>query len=190
MKSSIRKSVSKIIKRISNDDKKTKSNNIMQQLIHDSWFIDAESIGLFVSMKKKSEVDTRNIIQHILKLGKRCYLPRIDNSNSGHMMLLQIKNYNDFETNKYGILEPPIGTNNIIDAIDSHDLDILVVPGLAFDMNMNRLGRGGGFYDRYIQKLEDCNMKTKIIGICFEEQILDCVPMDIHDKQIDKLIWS
>jgi len=81
--------------------------------------------------------------------------------------------------NKYGIIEP------VGDPWQDYDkIDLVLVPALAYDHNGHRLGRGKGYYDRFLKKL---NAYT--IGIAFEEQILDYIPYDDNDVKIDEVIF-
>ena len=81
--------------------------------------------------------------------------------------------------NKYGIPEPEI-TNRVYP-------DILFVPLVAFDKKLNRLGYGGGFYDRYIQKISKIKKVVKV-GLAFSFQKLKNIPVNKHDKQLDIII--
>ena len=81
--------------------------------------------------------------------------------------------------NKYGIPEPK-GTNRVYP-------DILFVPLVAFDKELNRLGYGGGFYDRYIQKISRIKKIVKV-GLAFSFQKLKTIPINKHDKRLDIII--
>lgn len=71
------------------------------------------------------------------------------------------------------------------DPIDPNTLDLVLVPGLAFDLAGRRLGRGGGFYDRFLAELPAA---TTLVGVCFEAQLVDRVPTDPHDARVRMLI--
>ena len=83
--------------------------------------------------------------------------------------------------NKYGIPEPE--TKNIVYP------DIILVPLVAFDKNLNRLGYGGGYYDRLIKKLSKKKKITKI-GLAFSFQKIDKVPINIYDQKLDYIITN
>ncbi len=64
-------------------------------------------------------------------------------------------------------------------------IDILLVPGVAFDESCRRLGQGGGFYDRYLPQLKD---DCIVVGVAFDEQICDCIPTGPHDRKVDYVV--
>ena len=85
----------------------------------------------------------------------------------------------DLVIGKFGIQEPPPEAEEI----SSSDIDITLVPGLAFDEACNRLGRGRGFYDRWLPQIS--GIKT---GIGFDHQLIDAVPTENHDHQLDMVV--
>ena len=107
---------------------------------------------------------------------KQIILPAI----SGEDMIL--KKYSETKhliTGKLGISEPAI------DGDYDGKIDLVIVPGIAFDKSKNRLGRGKGFYDRYFNHNE-----VYKIGICFNFQLLKTIPATLHDVKMDKIITS
>lgn len=105
---------------------------------------------------------------------KKVYLPRVSGDDI-EVVPLGTKFSTD---NRYGIQEP-IGTP----LSDPTLLDLIIVPGVAFDHNCNRLGRGKGYYDRFLNTLQ-----VPTIGICFHEQIVPQIPCEVHDKAMDFVI--
>ena len=89
--------------------------------------------------------------------------------------------YKDTEKNKYGILEP----NDHAREISIHELDALIVPGLAFTLDGKRLGYGGGYYDKLLS-MKDLNAYT--IGFCFSFQIIKDLPTETHDMRVNIVI--
>ena len=79
----------------------------------------------------------------------------------------------------FGIKEPDSDSEKI----EIHDIDLFIVPGIAFDGNRNRLGRGKGFYDRILQ-----NVKAPILGVCFDFQLFDNIPVNQQDMKMTKII--
>ena len=88
----------------------------------------------------------------------------------------------DITIGAYGIREPKQNPNN---KLSIKDIDIVIVPAVAYDKNCYRLGYGGGFYDRFIKKLKD---DAITIGIAFDLQVLNSIPKENHDAQLNYII--
>ena len=82
----------------------------------------------------------------------------------------------------YGVRQPSARTG-----VSLSKLDVVVVPGVAFDRRGNRLGRGKGYYDRFLKKLPK---KTHRIGLAFDFQILPAMPVSRHDLGVDKVLFA
>jgi 5-formyltetrahydrofolate cyclo-ligase len=85
------------------------------------------------------------------------------------------------EESFFGILEPKTGK-----LVDPAEIDFAIIPGVAFDKKGNRLGRGKGFYDRTLHKLT----RAIKVGIAYEFQLIDSVPVSEHDIPVDKVIFN
>ena len=123
------------------------------------------------------EIDDLEILNYFFKRGSTISLPKIKKKS-------QMEFYKWFKNdpliiNKYGIPEPET-TNRVYP-------DILFVPLVAFDKDLNRLGYGGGFYDRYIQKTSNIKKIVKV-GLAFSFQKLKTIPTNKHDKKLDIII--
>lgn len=155
-------------------DKETKSHTIFNKIINLPEYKNAQNIALYSNFS--SEVDTRELIIYSLQQEKHIYLPKITTEHN--MNFYRIKSLKELNSlNKYGILEP---SSNY----PMKNIDLIIIPGICFDINKNRLGFGAGYYDNFLKK----HQKITKIGICFDEQILydnlinasiDDMPMDI-----------
>lgn len=157
-------------------NKKEKSKIIMSKVINDNDYINASVIALYKSLK--NEVDTSELIKYSLEIGKIVVLPRvIENS----LLFYKITNDEIFIKSSFGILEPLDNINNLI---NNKIIDLVIMPGICFDLDKNRLGFGKGFYDRLLSN------GIKNIAICFEEQVLikRNVPNDCYDIKVKKII--
>jgi 5-formyltetrahydrofolate cyclo-ligase len=108
-------------------------------------------------------------------LEKKLLFPKIDGSA---LLFYHVKSRCELLAGPFGVLEP----SAVSPAADSNE-GLILVPGLAFDRRGMRLGRGGGFYDRLLESFSG----TKV-GICFEEQLLEGVPVEPHDMAVDYLV--
>ena len=123
------------------------------------------------------EIDDLEILNYFFKKGSMISLPKIQNKNQ--MEFFKWHKNDALLINKYGIPEPC--TSNKVYP------DILFVPLVAFDKELNRLGYGGGFYDRYIQKISRIKKIVKV-GLAFSFQKLKTIPVNKHDKKLDIII--
>ena len=130
------------------------------------------------------EVDTKRIIQRALNENKLVGLPRIAN---GTINFYKIKNLSEnLVKNSYGIKEP-VKDSEIIrfeDDINNNSC-LCIVPGIAFDLTKNRLGRGGGFYDKFLSL-----NKFYKVGICHDLQLVKNLPVGSLDIKLDSLITN
>ena len=123
------------------------------------------------------EVDTRQLLDDLVAEGKTVLLPKvIDDEN------MEIRRYTGRQDLEEGILHlmEPIGEP----FTDYEDIDIVVVPGLAFDAEGHRLGRGRGYYDRFLHRKNH----PFCVGICFDFQKVAEVPVDEYDIPVDEVI--
>ena len=154
------------------------SGAITEKFLGSPEYLTAGTILMFYPFR--SEADISPAISRALKDGKKIVLPKIEQNR---LQLYYINNTsNDLAVGYMGILEP--SERHCIKA-SPKDIDLAVIPGVCFDKNMNRMGYGGGFYDRLIPSLPENVLK---IAMCFDFQVLDSIPADIHDKKIDKII--
>lgn len=158
-----------ISKQLSSEEKRTKSEVICTTLRTLPEFQDAKTIGFYVSTP--DEVHTHDIIKEVLhKKEKRIAVPLYSAK-----MLSELSHWSDLAMGAFGILEPR--------TVSAIDVDLVIVPGVAFDIQGNRLGRGKGFYDKLLQ-----HFQGHVIGLAFEQQIVKEIPTENHDIKIQKLI--
>lgn len=132
------------------------------------------------------EVDLSTLHHELIRRG-RLALPRLDWENRAMEAVRlprapALDETSALEVRRHGVPEPAIG-----EAVAPGSLCAILVPGLAFDRRGGRLGRGGGFYDRYLERLGSARAPT-LIGVCFEAQVTDRVPMESHDRTVDLVV--
>lgn len=123
------------------------------------------------------EVPTLPLLNRLTTEGKTVLLPRVVSDTD--MELRRYTGPNDLEPGAFGIMEP---TGELFTDYDL--IDVAVVPGMAFDREGHRLGRGKGYYDRFLAQLPHIYK----IGICFPFQLVDKVPADAHDMLMDEVV--
>ena len=164
-------------KNISQEDRDKKSKIIIDKLMSTLEYKNATTIMAFASFG--TEVDTHDFIKKSLANGKRIILP-ISIKEDRSLFLQEISNFDELKPSTYGILEPEKKIN-----FDKNKIDLVVVPGVAFDHRGYRMGYGGGYYDRFLSSL---NNKTKIVAINFEELYVYRVIISKYDMKVPVLI--
>lgn len=136
----------------------------------------ANTVMLYYSLP--DEVDTHTLVDSLLMSGKHILLPRV--TGEGTMELRRYTGPSDLAQGAYNIMEP---TGEVFD--NYTNIDLAVIPGVAFDKDGNRIGRGKGYYDRLLPKLAN----TYKIGICLPFQLVEKIPTDEHDVRMDEVLF-
>ena len=158
-------------------DSLTWSRSIQEKVLQFPPYILSPSVALYSPIQ--NEVDTAAIRDHALGSGKAVYYPRIRETS---LELVQIYSETELVIGHFGILEP-VGERR---SLDSDLLGILViVPGVVFDSKGNRLGRGAGWYDRLLKQIGG---DATSLGLAYELQLVDEVPVDPWDQRLDYVI--
>ncbi|KAJ3359631.1 hypothetical protein HDU91_004862 [Kappamyces sp. JEL0680] len=163
---------------------------VAQQLLAHPLFQSAKSVSCFLSMPD-SEIQTREIVREILSRGKKCFIPLCGRDT---MKMVQLHDWHDYETlpkNKWQIPEP-MATDGRPDAFDC-GLDLVVMPGMAFDRQGNRIGYGKGYYDKFLAALFERSeemgwAKPATIAICLSAQRVPVVPIEDNDVKPDEIL--
>ncbi len=155
---------------------KKKSRLILKRVLASDFYRQAVSVLIYVSFKK--EVETAALIRKSLKDGKKVFVPHLE----GRVMkAFRVRNLaKDLKQGPYGVSQPHKPGR----AAKPSGFDIIFVPGLAFDENGGRLGRGAGYFDRYLAKAK----RALKIGLAFKEQVVKKVPLEKHDVRMDFII--
>ena len=146
-------------------------------------FLQANTVMFYIA--KREEVDTSVMIKDALKLGKKVVVPMILEKEK-EIIPAQLTNpKKELEKGPYGIYQPK---NQFMKKVSLDTIDLVIVPGVAFDLKGNRLGRGGGYFDRFLSKFKKCNVS--VYGLAFKFQILNKLPIISHDIPVNKLIFA
>jgi 5-formyltetrahydrofolate cyclo-ligase len=141
----------------------------------------AKAACVMVYMPFGTEVDLGPVATAVLRRGGRICVPRFDLS-TGAMWAVELKTWEPdrWSRGRFGVPEAPA-----TEPLDPATIDLVIVPGIAFDPAGNRLGRGKGFYDRF---LRDPRLGATTIGVCFEEQVVAQVPCVGTDERLEWLV--
>lgn len=174
MKKALRKQVLAARDSLSPEERQKKSRQIGDLLFALAEFKAARTVMFFASFR--SEVETGLMIRRALAEGKRVILPKVKGKS---LALFEIKDFDkDVSPGAWGIPEPHAATH-----ADLEDVDLIVVPGAAFDERGNRMGYGAGFYDKLLVAYSGLS-----VALAFEDQILLLVPASVYDIPVKKIV--
>lgn len=161
-------------------DKTEKSKIICEKIASLPEYQNSKVIAAYSALD--DEVDLTNIINECLVSGKTICLPKVSNESS--MVFYKIDSLKDLKKGCFNILEP---TSDKEKEIECSNIELFLIPGVAFDKNYNRLGYGKGYYDNFL-----INSKGAKIGVAFKEQVMDSFEnlVNENDIKMDKIIHN
>ncbi|KAA8492945.1 5-formyltetrahydrofolate cyclo-ligase [Porphyridium purpureum] len=200
LKRELRKAVRARVKQVSEEEIRRQSERVRLKLKELPEYRAATTVALFISMPH--EIDTRGMIEDVFASGKRCFFPVITGQHSSDMALregLSVSDIASWPENHWHIKEPPptiaISAAQVEprqDALTDVCLDLMIMPGVAFDAQCGRLGQGKGFYDKLLSTYQSAYADLKYpmvrtVAIGLNEQLVPEVPMDPTDYSLDKV---
>ena len=177
-KAEIRKFILSKRNKLKDNKIKIWSEKIAENLMSSEIYMKAKSIFIYIGFG--SEVNTISIINDALKCGKEVYVPKTDKKNK-EMKAIRIHNLDNMIVDKWGVLVPRTVDKNKI----GESFDLIIMPGVAFDTRGNRIGYGGGYYDKYICSYEG---DKKLIALAYNLQIVKCIENEEHDIKVNYII--
>ncbi|MFQ5484709.1 MAG: 5-formyltetrahydrofolate cyclo-ligase [Desulfobacterales bacterium] len=179
-KNDIRNEVKNVLNSRSRSERSKKTKDIENRLFEFANFLEAKIALLHLSKDKKVRME--EIIERCFSINKTVVLPAFD-IEKHDMTLMKVGNLKaDLKTGSRGLKEPK---RHLCKIVPIEYIDIAFIPGIAFDEKGGRIGSGEGYYDRLIPKLPNT---TRKVSLAFEDQIVQQVPMETHDRYIDILI--
>lgn len=211
-KRALRQRMKAVLESIPREEIESQSAAVLKHVVRLPCYERARTVSVYLSMPT-SEVDTWELCRHVLRQGKRLYIPRFSNLEPGavaayaahkfstDMSMLRIMDLDELEhgltPNKWGIAEPALTLSDESqreDALDASTggtgLDLIILPGVAFDLHGGRLGHGKGFYDRFVDRTKKQQPQSPpfTVALALREQIVDTVPRDAADQPCDTLV--
>lgn len=171
-KDKLRKEIANEKRRYTEEELLLMSEEVFSVLEITGTFRDASIIFIYNAMA--DEVSTQAFIEK-WKSEKHFYLPVVKDDN---LVFRKLQDDTLFEKSRIGVNEP-VGE----DFTDYSKIGMVIVPGVAFDRKCNRLGRGKGYYDRFLAKI-----KAPKVGVCFDFQLKDQIPADDRDVKMDMIV--
>jgi 5-formyltetrahydrofolate cyclo-ligase len=171
-----------------------KSEKICKNILNCKFFIEAKNIFFFMPLK--TEPNILSVIETSLLQNKNCYIPKVNSDGTMDFFKLDNKKtlINQVEIGNYNILEPKQELSKFEQELFSKDefyseKNIIFIPATAFDKNKNRIGKGKGFYDKFLAKIPlEHKDKTIFAGISFDIFIIDKIPVEPTDIKMDFII--
>ncbi len=153
------------------------SGSAQKNLLSLQEYDQADCIALYAPVHQ--EVDTSRILASAFGSGKRILYPALCGK---HMLFRPVRGLECFQEGPFGILEPcPTGVEHQAD-----EADLIVVPGVAFDLSGHRIGYGKGYYDRFLQHP---GIKARLVGLCHDFQLINGeIPADRHDIKMNIIV--
>jgi 5-formyltetrahydrofolate cyclo-ligase len=171
---------------ITSQKKKLKEAAIEKRLFALDLFREAKCILFYVSFR--SEVNTRKCLRDVIKSGKKLVLPAVDTVNRT-IKLYETSALSELAPGYMGILEPEERDDR---KVSLRGIDLVIIPGVGFDLRGTRLGYGGGYYDRLLsyesKRLAKVKGHITTIALSFEEQIGQEIPSEPHDIKVDMIV--
>ena len=153
------------------------SNQICEIIQSLNEYKQAENILAYMSIN--NEVELKGLIDNALKSGKKVYIPKVISKTE--MKFYQYDG--SFTEGSFGILEPKTCKEETLFSYKDNSKTLVIIPGVAFDSDRNRLGYGGGFYDSFLGGLKGAGISK--VAVAYELQIVDEVPSEQHDLKPD-----
>ncbi|AZJ22364.1 5-formyltetrahydrofolate cyclo-ligase [Bacillus wiedmannii] len=173
----LRKQIIEHMNSLSEERYTTLSEQIAFSLYAQKEWAEAKTIGITLSME--NEVNTYAIIEKAWEEGKKVVVPKC-NKGTRTMSFRQISNFDQLEIVYMNLREPiPARTEEV----NADDIDLQIVPGVAYTERGERIGYGGGYYDRYL-----VHYKGKTLSLAYSFQIVEHIPVEPFDKNVEKII--
>lgn len=167
--------------RKSQPDKDAVSRRITDRVMTLTEYQSAGCVMWYVDVR--DEARTRHALPEALTGGKRVVVPFCVD---GELELFHLESMDELETGMYKILEPRADLRDVAaKRVEVTELDLILVPGVAFDSRGGRTGHGKGYYDKL---LENARLETPLVSLAFECQMFDEIPMQDHDIFMDKVV--
>lgn len=156
-----------------------RSNTIIQRFSASKYYQESKLIMTYVSFG--SEVVTKGLIEQMFRDNKRIAVP-LCLPKMRNLIACEIESFDELAPGTLGILEP---VDSAVKEVDVSHIDIVIVPALAFDRRLDRLGHGAGYYDRFLSRLSKGTFK---VGLSYDLQLIEKLPKEKHDMPLDIIV--
>ncbi len=175
-KQSIRREILSVRSSLTKDEVNKRSKLIFENLKKFPIFLSANVIHTYIS-SKKNEVDTVEIIKYLLSSGKKVIVPVVDKERK-ILLHSELESLSELKPSTFGILEP-----EIIKEVDIERIDLVLVPAVAVDRRGNRIGFGGGYYDKFLNQV-----RCPKVALVYDFQVVEEIIPSPGDVPVDFII--
>ena len=179
-KEELRKELFRRLREQEPSQRKERSEIIQKKLLSCEEFQDSKTVMIYVSLP--TEVSTERCIREALRQGKRLAVPYIEPQGT-EIIAFELNSMEYLEKGPFGIYQP---RKDLGKSVPLKEIDVIVVPAVAFDKKNMRLGRGKGYYDRFLSNEQLAGAST--VGLAYNFQIVDSVPSDSYDIPVSRVI--
>ncbi|WCE30154.1 5-formyltetrahydrofolate cyclo-ligase [Vibrio sp. SCSIO 43137] len=183
LRSTIRKQVRSKRQNLSSLNQTIAAEDALSQVKNFSLLAQAENIAIYLSAD--GELDTHPIIEWLWQAGKKVYLPVLHPFSKGHLLFIRYEADTPMTENRFNIQEPQL---NVCKVIPLSELDIIFTPLVAFDNSGQRMGMGGGYYDRSLERWYQTGFGAVPVGLGHDCQQIDEVPSEDWDVPLPYII--
>ena len=182
MKKEIREAILQEKIKFSKATAKEKSLAIFNTLKEMDFYKNANNVMVYITLENENEASTDPMLDDLFDKGKRIFVP-LTVHKTKELIVSELKDLeNDLEVGNFGVMEPKKETTR---PVEPSILDLVIVPGVAFDKEGFRIGHGAGYYDRFLPRLPE---KTVTVSLAFDMQLIDKVPICCHDIAVKYVI--
>ncbi|ETI43221.1 5-formyltetrahydrofolate cyclo-ligase [Phytophthora nicotianae P10297] len=197
LKKELRRRIGATLKALPDSEVTEQSRLLAEKICALPEFARARGISVYLEMPK--EAATSKLLEAAFAGGKKVFVPKITGRSAEDLMMLQATSMDDircFPKDKWQIPDPPLlsdtGTPRD-DAVQGDELELVLLPGVAFDRQGGRLGHGKGYYDSFLRRLTERynaigHPPPTTIGLCLTPQLIEQVPLAAHDKMLDLVV--
>ncbi|XP_039215182.1 5-formyltetrahydrofolate cyclo-ligase isoform X2 [Crotalus tigris] len=190
-KRALRAELKRRLKELSQAEKLRQSRLLAGKVMAHPRYLASQRIAVFLSMP--DEVQTNEIIKDVFQKGKACFIPWYK-PQSSHMDMVKLASYEEIASlplTSWNIHQPAEGDVREDALAVADGLDLILMPGLGFDQTGNRLGRGKGYYDTFLQRCQQHPKgKPYTIALAFQEQMCSMVPVSETDMKVDEILFE
>jgi 5-formyltetrahydrofolate cyclo-ligase len=172
---------------LSNEQQTTAAQGLVKQYQKNALFQDARNVALYLSFN--GEVNTQPLIDYLWSMNVDVFVPILHPFCKGHLLFQEFTHNTKMRENHFGISEPRLDVQRVCPV---ENLSIIFTPLVAFDLSGNRLGMGGGFYDRTLARLKKMGDKSKpiVVGLAHELQKSTALPTETWDIRLPYILTS